>query len=136
MNELSRERCNVSCNVVSIPTTHRKIHLGVRADERRHEIILIKFIFSTNYLKGRRFCNDTPQTSANDVACRASILSYMPAALNIPSERWSRHKRQREASKKTKSIALHKVLHFNQGSVPYPTVDGKGRTGPDRTVYR
>jgi hypothetical protein len=109
-NELSRERCNVSSDVVSIPPTHRKIHLRVRADERRHEIILVKSVFSTNDLKGRRVCNDAPQTSANDMACRASILSYMPAALNIPSEGYGRHKGQRDASSKTKSIALHEVL--------------------------
>jgi hypothetical protein len=84
----------------------------VRADERRHEIILVKSVFSTNYLKGRRICDDAPRTPANDVACRASILSYTPAMLNIPSERHSRHKEQRDASSKTNSIALHKALHF------------------------
>jgi hypothetical protein len=111
-DELSCERCNVSRNVVSVPPTHCKIHLCVRADERSHEIILIKSVFSANYFKGRRVCNDAPQTSANDVARRASILSYMPAALNIPSERHSRHKGQREASRKTKSIASHRFLRF------------------------
>jgi len=64
----------------------------VRADERSHKIILIKAVFSTNYLKGGRVGNDAPQTSANDVTCRASILSYMPAALDISSEGHSRHK--------------------------------------------
>jgi hypothetical protein len=95
----------------------------VGADERRQEIILIKSVFPTNCLEGRSVCNDASQTSANDVACRASILSYMPASINIPSERCSRHKGQREASKKTKSIAPHKVLHFNQGRVPYLLID-------------
>jgi hypothetical protein len=91
-NELSRERCDVRSNVFSVSPTHRKIHLCVRANERRQEIILIKSVPSTNYLKGRRVCNDAPQATANNMACRASILSYMPAALNIPSERHGRHK--------------------------------------------
>jgi hypothetical protein len=111
-NALSRERCNVRSNVISVPTTHRKIHLCMRADERGHEIILVKSVFSTNYLKGRRVCNDAPQTSANDVACRASILSYMPAALNIPSICHSRRKGQRKASSKAKSIVSHKFLRL------------------------
>jgi hypothetical protein len=55
-NELSRERCNG--DVVSVLPTHRKIHLRVRADKRRHEIILVKSVFSTNHLKGRRVCDD------------------------------------------------------------------------------
>jgi hypothetical protein len=59
-NELSRECCNVSSDVVSILPTHRKIHLRVWADERRHEIILVKSVFSTNNLKGRRVRDDTP----------------------------------------------------------------------------
>jgi hypothetical protein len=111
-NELSRERCNVSGNVVSVPPTHCKIHLCMRADERCHEVILIKSVFSTNYLKGRRVCDDAPRTSANDVACRASILSYMPAVLDISSEGHSRHKGQPEASRKSKSIASHEFLHL------------------------
>jgi hypothetical protein len=120
-NGLSRERCDVSSDVVSILPTHRKIHLGVRAGERRHEIILVESVFATNYLKGRRVCDDTPRTPANDVACRASILSYMPATFNIPSGRHSRHKEQRDASTKTNSIALHKALRFliRAGSVSY-----------------
>jgi hypothetical protein len=90
--QLSCERCDVSGNVVSIPPTHHKIHLCMRTDERGQKIIFIKSVFSTNYLKGRRVCNDSPQSSANDVACCALILSYLPAALNVPSERHSRHK--------------------------------------------
>jgi hypothetical protein len=113
-NELSRERCNVGSNVISVPTAHRKIHLCVRADECGHEIILIKSVFSTNYLKGRRVRNCAPQTSANDVACRASILSYMPASLNIPSICRSCRKGQRKASSKAKGIVSHKIPPFNQ----------------------
>jgi hypothetical protein len=87
--------------------------------ERRHEIILVKSVFSTNYLKGRRVCYYASQTSANDVARRASILSYLPAALNIPSICHSRGKGQRKASSKAKSIVSHKIPPFNQRSVPY-----------------
>jgi len=112
LNELPRERCNVSGNVVSVPPTHRKIHLCVRADERRHEIILVKSVLSTNYLKGRRVCDDAPRTSANNVTCRASILSYMPATLDIPRGCHSRYKQRRDAGNKTKSITLHKVLRL------------------------
>jgi len=64
----------------------------MRANERRQKIIFIKSVFSTNYLKGRRVRNDASQSSANDVACCALILSYLPAALSVPSERHSRHK--------------------------------------------
>jgi hypothetical protein len=114
-NQLSRERCDIGSNVVSIPSTHRKIHLCVWADERCHEIILAKSVFSTNYLKGRRVRHDAPRTSANDVTCRASILSDMPATLDIPSERRSRHKEHRDASSKTKPFTLHKSSDLKLG---------------------
>jgi hypothetical protein len=111
-NKLSRERCNVSSDIVSVPPTHRKIHLRMRASERSHEIILIKSIFSTNHLKRRRVCDDAPRTPANKVTCGASFLSYMPATLNIPGEGHSRHRQQRDGSSKTNSIALHKDPPF------------------------
>jgi hypothetical protein len=113
---LSRELCDISSNVVSVPPTHREIHLCVRADERSHKIILIKSVFSTNYLKGRRVSNDAPQTSANDMAGRTTILSYMPTALDIPSGRHHRHKGQREASRKSESIASHKFLRLTRAA--------------------
>jgi hypothetical protein len=116
LNELSCERCNVSGNVVGIPPTHCKIHLCVRAHERGHEVVFIKSVFSTNYLKRRRVCDDAPETSANDVARRATILSYMPPTLNISGERHSRHKGQHEANSKTNSITSHK-FPLNQSSV-------------------
>jgi hypothetical protein len=81
------------------------------ADEGRHEIILAKSVFSTNYLKRRRVCDDASRTSADDVTCRASILSYMPATLDIPSERRSGQKGQRETNK-TKSVASHIFLRL------------------------
>jgi hypothetical protein len=109
-SELSPERCNVGGDIFSVAPTHRKIHLRMRADECSHEIILAKSIFSANYLKRRRVCDDAPRTSTNDVTCRASILSYVPPTLNIPSERRSGHQQRRDASSKTKRITLHNVL--------------------------
>jgi hypothetical protein len=117
---LPRERYNVGRDIFSLTPTHRKIHLCVRTNERSHEIILVESVFATNYFKGRRVCDDAPRTSANDVTCRASILSYMPATLNVSSERRCRYKQQRDASSKTKTTTLHKVLRSYSGQVPYP----------------
>jgi len=138
--ELSHERCDISSNIVGVRPTHRKIHLSVRADERWHKVIFIKPILSTYYLKGWGVCNNAPQTTTNDVACRASILSDVPAALNIPCERRSRRRGQRDANKKTKSIAPHKFLRLNRAAFHIVRlVEGAKRTGhkllPRRSAF-
>jgi hypothetical protein len=127
---LSRERHNVGRDIFSLTPTHRKIHLRVRTNERSHKIILVESVFATNYFKGRRVCDDAPRTSANDVTGRTSILSYMPATLNVPSERRSRYKQQRDASSKTKSTTLHKVLRSYSGQRSVSCVDGNRRNVP------